>query len=119
MTKYTAIICQACHGALLIDTDQEPSELNKQLAAIGWKIPFEGAGWTCCDLPIAKPVRAKITAFVRYEAGKPFAFKVGVEAALLGYDCISRNDDYIKGHALGMSMRQVAQNSVMRFEDDN
>lgn len=106
MSNYHPIVCQACHNVVLID-GMDPYA-HRYLIEAGWT--HDGKEYTCCGKEKAKPVRAVVQGHVRWDRSAKFNQKVGLQAAMQGYECLSADPDYIKGHALGMSLREAAAN---------
>lgn len=106
MSNYHPVVCQACHNVVLVD-GMDPWAY-RTLIDTGWT--HDGKDYMCCGKEKAQAVRKHVQAFVKYERNAKFNFKVGAQAALQGFDCLSKDEDYIKGHALGMSIRATAAN---------
>lgn len=105
--NYHPVVCQACHNVVLVNgMDSYAPVYLKQL---GWQT--DGIHHTCpCNKPKAEAARKPVKAFISYAKNITFMRKVGIQAALQGYDCLNAHPDYIAGHKEGMGIRNDAAN---------
>ena len=105
---YLTIVCAACRASVLLQVGAT--------LTLPWRNVYEDypRGWFFCSDECqargpAKPVREAVPAFFDFDRKTTPAFRVGAADALGGFDALSQDPEYLKGHAAGMEVRQMAE----------
>jgi hypothetical protein len=108
---YLPIFCAACRTYVLVH-----KEANLTLP---WRIEVKGsdARAYCSDACQGKgpprPEGKRVTAFLDLERTKGLLVRKGAEDALMGFlTPISDHPEYLDGHKIGMSFREVAEKVI-------
>jgi hypothetical protein len=108
--KYTTINCCACHRSLMVP--EGAAGQSKTLCEAKWRFQ-DGRGYcsdACAMNGPAERIREEITAsYGQWGKGATPDYITGCHAALAGFDVLNDAPDYIKGHALGMSLREAGK----------
>jgi hypothetical protein len=116
MHGYTTITCAACRKVVLLQvgavlTPPWRNLLENHPTPMGWGYCSDD----CHAKGPAKAVRDPVHGFFDLDRQAKSAFRVGADDALGGFDALSRDPEYLKGHAAGMEMRGHAEEMMKRL----
>lgn len=101
--------CAACHKIILMQHGAPPSELMRA----GWILTGKGI-WFCSEAHMnqgrAMPIRENSgVTHMRFDPRTKPTYRLGAYAAVQGFDVVSKEPEYVRGHAFGMQVREIAK----------